>query len=114
MCGGTMAVCAIEPADLVGQVAAPVRNQEPQPGERIHRAAEHELRDHERLVERIADRVEELVAVHAALGSAAEGMREHEAAELLDGAQHGTILFLCEERAVDRGADLDALEAVLA
>ena len=94
-----------ETADLVRHVAAAVRAQDAQRLQFVERAAEHEVRDHERGVEREADEVAQVVLVHAAFREALVGVREDEAAELLDRLQHLAEVRIGERRAFDRGAD---------
>src|SRR3972149_4599297 len=81
---GTVSVRALEAPDLVWHVAAAMRDDDAQTPEFIERAAEHQVRNHDHLVERETDSVEKLVTLHPALGRAFIRVRENETAELLD------------------------------
>ena len=101
-----------QPADLEGNIATAMREHDFQRFQFIERATEHQVRNHQRGIEREAEQIIKIIVVHAAVGAALIGMRKHEAAELLDGAQHRTELFLGELRAVDAGGEFDRFETI--
>ena len=102
-----------EAPDLVRNETATMRQYDAQRGHFIHRAAEHQVRHHQRGVEREADEVRQVIIFHAALGQTLIRMGKDKAAKLLDGLQHLAELLRRQRRAFDRSRQLHRLETVL-
>src|SRR5436190_2556106 len=71
-------VSVLEAADLIWQETAAVSEQNPQVLQFVQRAAEHQLADHDRAVERITDKVGQVIAVEPPAGTLRIGMREYD------------------------------------
>ena len=96
-----------------GQVAAAVRGDDPQVRMPVEHAREDEVRQRDRVLDRLADRVREVVAVEPLVEAAAERVQEHDRVELL-GARPERLEPLVRELDVARERrELDAREPVL-
>ena len=106
-------MAVLEAPDLIRQKATAVRQQELEVFQLVERTAEHELADHDRGVERIADEVGQVPAIEPAARTLRIRVREDDHLQFLQAAQYRPEFWVGEFFFADGGAHFHRLETVL-
>ena len=103
----------VEAAPIAGDIAAAMGDADLQFGKTFEIAVEHQLPDAQRGIQRMSDRVREIMILHAPDQAGAERMQEDHHVEFLDAGEEFFQARAGEVDTPDIGAEFDAAEAEL-